>query len=238
MFATVDDLKTRWQGYPPGLDDATAMAVLADATAWLAAAYPELSGDVDDPVAGVARVVCVNMAKRALLGDGAEGLASVTFTAGEFSNHQAYRNPEGALYITRQERGLLDAVLSPGGACQIGGGGRMVEYFYPLTIPITVVQRVAGGVDVYGDPVAAEVEKTVMVFAVTESGSEPATGVHPEREVYDLKVYAPAEVGIEAGDGLRWKGKAYEVVRPPSNYDNNPWWGPGLSVIRANRVEG
>lgn len=123
MFATVQDVRTRWRGYPDGLEATTVEALLSDAAVWLRATFPTIPENPPPGVADVLRVVSVAMVKRALLADGSEGLTQQQATAGSFSVSQSYSNPNGALFITGQERAMLEAALDDAGA----NGARSME---------------------------------------------------------------------------------------------------------------
>lgn len=123
MFATVDEVRTRWRGYPAGLENDTVEALLSDAAVWLRATFPGIPETPPESLSGVLRVVSAAMVKRALLADGAEGLSQQQATAGSFSYSQSYSNPNGALYITGQERAMLEAALDDAGA----NGARSME---------------------------------------------------------------------------------------------------------------
>lgn len=110
---------------------------------------------------------------------------------------------------------------------------------YPLTVPITVHRRLAAGEDDYGNPVVGRWEpQEYHVFAVETGGEADATGSQPDRQHYDLTVYAPVDMHIDVGDRLEFGYRIYEVIEPPGNWEANPWWKPGLIRIRANRIEG
>lgn len=123
MFATVDEVRTRWRGYPDGLDSTTVGALLSDAAVWLRATFPAIPESPSPTLSDVLRVISVAMVKRALLADGSEGLTQQQATAGSFSYSQSYSNPNGALYITGQERAMLESALDDAGA----NGARSME---------------------------------------------------------------------------------------------------------------
>ncbi len=123
MFATVQDVRTRWRGFPAGLEDGTVEALLSDAAVWLRATFPAIPENPPPQLADVLRVVSAAMVKRALLADGSEGLSQQQATAGSFSYSQSYSNPNGALFITGQERAMLESALDDAGA----NGARSME---------------------------------------------------------------------------------------------------------------
>lgn len=110
---------------------------------------------------------------------------------------------------------------------------------WPLTVPVVLMRRVGGGVDEYGDPLPERFsEENVMVFGVAVGGDEPVTATRPERVRHDLTVYAPTSLQVGARDRIRHRGEVFEVDGPPGDWDENPWWSPGLAQIRCNRLEG
>ena len=111
---------------------------------------------------------------------------------------------------------------------------------FPLTQEVTRLRP--GGVtsDPFGNPVAgAPVEDQVLVFAwwVGSSG-EPYPSGHVERVVSDASLIAapgdfdPSDQVILPGLGV------FEVEGRPANFDNNPWWSPGVETVALRKVEG
>lgn len=87
------------------------MAVLGDAEAWLRASYPQIP---ETPVGNLQKVlvlVSVAMAKRALAATERGGVTQQQNTAGPFSQSTSYRNPDGDLYLSAQERQMLETAL-------------------------------------------------------------------------------------------------------------------------------
>lgn len=122
-YATVEQLRTRWRGYPDGMEDATVEALLDDAAVWLRATFPAIPAEPPPALADVLRVVSLAMVKRALLSDGSEGLSQQQATAGSFSISSSFSNPTGALYLTGQERAMLEEALDDATA----NGARSME---------------------------------------------------------------------------------------------------------------
>lgn len=108
---------------------------------------------------------------------------------------------------------------------------------YPLTIPVTRVRREVGPPDGLGNDTEVETTESVMVFAWSQtSPAEPIVAGHERLEV-DVQMYSgPGDflpddaVVLDAGD-------PFDVIGEPVNYNNNPWWQPGLEVINLRRVQ-
>ncbi|GAA1881950.1 hypothetical protein [Williamsia serinedens] len=111
-YATIEDLASRWT-IPANVEGGTVDTLLADASVWLRSWFPNLDGLVEhgviDPSAPV--MVSCSMVKRAILNADTEGARSEqrSQTAGVYtdSTNRVFSNPEGNLYITAEERNLL-----------------------------------------------------------------------------------------------------------------------------------
>ncbi len=110
-FAQSDDLADRWR---PLVGDETERAntLLADASVWLRAWFPDLDGQVADgridPTIPV--MVSCAMVKRAMLASAFDGMSSVNDSAGIYGQQRVFSNPQGNLYITSAERDLIAGV--------------------------------------------------------------------------------------------------------------------------------
>ncbi|GAB3946755.1 hypothetical protein [Corynebacterium tapiri] len=108
-FATAEEFRALWpqaQG-----SDAEIEAKLRVATAYLRSLFdlPVVpSGHLGDVLMGVV----VAMVKRSMLADSGGNMQSTGHTAGPFSETVSYRNSEGNLYITAQEREVIQAALA------------------------------------------------------------------------------------------------------------------------------
>ncbi|ALA68553.1 Gp19/Gp15/Gp42 family protein [Corynebacterium lactis] len=111
MFATVDDVRVRWQNAPASVRDESIVAVLDDAEAWLRASYPQIPPVPDEPLRKVLALVSVAMAKRALAATDRGGITQQQASAGSFSQSTSYRNPDGDLFLSGQEREMLESAL-------------------------------------------------------------------------------------------------------------------------------
>lgn len=110
MYATVADLRASWRTWPNDLDEDTAKAVLSNAADRLNAEF-DIPASPSSRVLAALRIASMDMAKRALLGDGHENTANEMNTAGAFTQQRQFRNSDGALFLTTQERQMLEAAL-------------------------------------------------------------------------------------------------------------------------------
>lgn len=111
---------------------------------------------------------------------------------------------------------------------------------FPLTQEVTRLRTGGMSTDPFGNPVPGPPsEEQVLVFAwwIGSSG-EPSLSGHVERVDSDASLIAgpgefkPADQVVLPGGGV------FEVEGHPSNYDNNPWWSPGVETVALRRVEG
>ncbi|MNW35802.1 Phage protein Gp19/Gp15/Gp42 [compost metagenome] len=110
-FATIEDLKKHWPALPPE-DVPEAEQKLIEASLVIRAKYPDIdqriaSGELDRDV--VTYVVC-RMVRRALdtPEDVPENATQMSFTAGPFSQSATFRNTDGALYLGKSDKELLE----------------------------------------------------------------------------------------------------------------------------------
>jgi len=102
-FATAEDYLARY-GDEASADPGRLAALLDDASALIAAECPGI--DRADPVAAAnARAVACAVVRRAV--GRADGVASVQQAAGPYSGQVTWANPEGAMYLTKQDRARL-----------------------------------------------------------------------------------------------------------------------------------
>lgn len=80
--------------------------------------------------------------------------------------------------------------------------------------------------------------ETVTVFGWYVGGRvEGRPDGHVYQVEWDATLYAPVEAHIHAGDRVRLPGVGeFTLVGEPSNWDNNPWFSPGLVEVRLKRV--
>lgn len=107
-FATHSDLAARWRSLSTG-EQTRATTLLGDASAELRALDNTIDQRIEDDLLDAdipKRVVC-QMVKRAMIGDANEGLNQFSETTGPFTNSGTFANPNGDLYLTKNERKLL-----------------------------------------------------------------------------------------------------------------------------------
>lgn len=129
-FATVEDLKKRWPDMPPGSDD-HAEVLLEDASALIMEAFPRVH---EASEATRRRIVCA-MVKRSMKAglDDRDGVSSVSETTGPFQVSHSFSNPNGDLFLTKQERQAL------GGGKQRAGSVDLLDadYLAPGPFPLS-----------------------------------------------------------------------------------------------------
>lgn len=75
------------------------------------------------------------------------------------------------------------------------------------------------------------------VFGWDVSGGTESVNSASVQVSYDAVVYAATETGIRATDRIELPGYGlFEVDGPPGNWDNNPWWTPGLIEVRLKSL--
>lgn len=116
MFATVDDVRLRWVNAPAVVTDEVIGAALADAEVWLRASYPMIPESPEPTLARVLSLVSSSMVRRSLMAADRDGVTQQQASAGPFSQSVSYRNPEGDLFLTAQERRMLENALDAAGA--------------------------------------------------------------------------------------------------------------------------
>lgn len=111
---------------------------------------------------------------------------------------------------------------------------------FPLTVAVRLERYRTAGVDPYGDPLPAVYSppETIMVFGYSTGGEDELSGATPQRVRFDLTVYAPTAANVSDRDVITVNNDRYEVSGPPRCWDSNPWWSPGLVVVRCKKVEG
>lgn len=101
-FATVADLEARWHALSDA-ERASALVLLDDASDKIMTDCP---GWASATPATLRRITCA-MVKRAMLNRDMAGISQSTQTANGFTESTAYSNPDGDLYLTRQEKRSL-----------------------------------------------------------------------------------------------------------------------------------
>lgn len=101
------------------------------------------------------------------------------------------------------------------------------------------VRGTYGGTDRFGNPVRVLGGwQPVMVAGWWISRVEEKTGDSVLRTVSELSIITPAgvlsaEQQVQLPDGSVW-----EVHGEEENYQNGPWWNPGLVVVNCKKVSG
>lgn len=104
-FATVEDLKARWPGFPNGAD-AHASVLIEDASQLILDTVPSAKYA---PAATLRRVTC-SMVKRAMnTPDDLDGISQMSQTVGGVNMSISPSNSSGDLYLTKAERAALGA---------------------------------------------------------------------------------------------------------------------------------
>ncbi|MEY8577215.1 hypothetical protein AALI21_02765 [Corynebacteriaceae bacterium 6-324] len=109
MFATAEELWLRWPNHPD-IPNETVEVLLQDASDKISGLY-NIPSNPSELIQRTLQRVVTSMTRRALTRFGEEGLKSVTDTQGPFSSSLTFSNPEGALFLTKQEREDIEAVL-------------------------------------------------------------------------------------------------------------------------------
>lgn len=113
-YAELSDLEERFPRELTSDEQARAETLLVDASFWLGVWVPGLSDSTDETVLEAAKLIVVEMVKRALLAaaetrpDGAE---SMSYTAGIYAQNIRFRNPDGNLFLYGRELEDLEGLL-------------------------------------------------------------------------------------------------------------------------------
>lgn len=110
IYATPVELASRWPNKPDDIADEMILAKLEDASVWLAARYP-LPTLIEEPLAGVLRILVCNMVRRSFTNQDFEGVSRFAETAGAFSETTSFYSSGDNLYLTKQEEQLMDSAL-------------------------------------------------------------------------------------------------------------------------------
>lgn len=116
----------------------------------------------------------------------------------------------------------------------------VVVSIFPLTLEVVRLRPGEATEDAHGNEQhGPPVEDTLLVFAwwIGSSGEPNLTG-HVERVESDATMIAapgdfqPSDQVVLQGAGL------FEVDGHPANFDNNPWWSPGVETVALRMVGG
>ena len=119
-FATADDLQRGWRTLSQA-ERATASELLARASAQIVSLLRPagIAIDPEDEVQATnLKTVACNMVRRAMGPSGADGIASMSQTVGSTSASVTWGNPDGAFYLSKNDREALGLVS--------GGSGRTI----------------------------------------------------------------------------------------------------------------
>lgn len=116
-YAELPDLELRFPRDLTSDEETRAETLLGDASLRLGVWVPGLqeAAAIDDQVAEMAKLVVVDMVKRALLAAVPDnpGVEAFNQVAGPFQQQVTYRNPEGNLYLYDRELSDLLSLLRP-----------------------------------------------------------------------------------------------------------------------------
>lgn len=149
-FATLEELKERWPGFPTRAEN-HARTALEDASQFILDTVPE---SADAPERTRRRIVCA-VVKRAMFADESDmaGVQSYQQGAGPYQSNIQLANPHGDFYLTRAERKALGGGKGRAYTVQlIGGNSDLSEH-----LPWCSLRMLAGycscGVDIAGEPI-------------------------------------------------------------------------------------
>lgn len=109
-FATVEELKLHWAALSEDQYPEAAQR-LSEAAIRIRSHFPTVDSRIAagtlDP--DIPRLVSTEMVKRALTppAEGMEGVAQASGTTGPFTTQFTYSNPDGALYLSKEDRRML-----------------------------------------------------------------------------------------------------------------------------------
>ncbi|WP_312715472.1 hypothetical protein [Corynebacterium flavescens] len=112
---------------------------------------------------------------------------------------------------------------------------------FPLTLELKVRTWTRTGTDRNGDPLMGYAAwRTIKVFGWAVSPTQEVVGDSLLRTIDTLTVYCAPQDDPGPGGEIRtpqdptpWKVKGND-----QNYENNPFFDPGLVVVTATRTEG
>lgn len=113
-YAELADLEERFPRDLTPDEETRAEVLLSDASFWLGVWVPGLAESTDEAVLMAAKLIVVEMVKRALIAQAADipsGAESISQTAGIYSENIRFRNPDGNLYLYARELEDLEGLL-------------------------------------------------------------------------------------------------------------------------------
>lgn len=128
-FATVDDLKDRWPGFPTG-QEAYAETLLEDASQFILDACSDAGASSENTLR---RIVCAVVRRSMQVGESEHGVGVESYQMGAGPYQETVRpvNPHGDFYLTRQERKALGCGRQSAGSIDLLANSRKAwEDFY------------------------------------------------------------------------------------------------------------
>ena len=111
-YASLDDLAERFPRALTSAEEERAETLLGDASFWLGVWVPGLAESADVTVRAAAKLIVVEMVKRALVAqDRPDGAESLSLTAGIYAQSIRFRNPDGNLFLYGRELDDLEGLL-------------------------------------------------------------------------------------------------------------------------------
>lgn len=109
---------------------------------------------------------------------------------------------------------------------------------FPLAQKIEVYTPGEPGRDAHGNEIPGPGSwEPVRVFAWAVNKVDEERGESMLRTIDNLTVYTPE--AFHPGGRVRLPdGSEWEVEGNAEDYNNNPWWSPGLVVVHCRKVEG
>lgn len=117
-FAVVDDVAARWRELSES-EESRCRALLADASDLIRTTCPNWQAAGQDTL----RRVCCAVVIRAMQSGDMQGVTQTSQTAGPFTQSWSYRDPAGALYLTKAEKRSLGGTLRLGSIDMATMGG-------------------------------------------------------------------------------------------------------------------
>lgn len=111
---------------------------------------------------------------------------------------------------------------------------------FSCTLPINYRRKVPS---TESSPRGNEIEKhddaePQLVHLWYPSEVAAPTDGHAERIAFDATCYPPTDLGVKVGDRIELPGEGWFRVVAVSNYDNNPYFVPGIVDVKLRRVDG
>lgn len=99
-------------------------------------------------------------------------------------------------------------------------------------IPSTAVSPRGNEIEAFGT-----VEEQHVHLWYLDEGELPAEG-HAERRVFNATCYPPTSLRTKSGDRIELPGEGWFKVVKVADYDNNPYFVPGIVDVKLRRVDG